>query len=1192
MNCPACGSEAAEGAKFCVECGAALLLQCPACSAPHAPGQKFCAECGARLDAPGAGSEPPAGEPEQAEASLPDDVTSPEMRLVSVLFVDLVGFTTLSEGLEAEDVREMLGHYFEVARTIVRRYGGELGKFIGDAVMAVWGAPLAREDDAERAVRAGLELVDAVQSLGEKLELPGLQARAGVTTGRVAAMARAGEGLVTGDRVNTAARVQTLATPGTLSVDRVTHDVTSAAIAYEDTGEHAAKGKSEPLHLFRAVRVVAGVGGAEREPAYEAPLIGRDSDLRALKELFHGALERRTARLVAVSGTAGVGKTRLRSEFDRYVDGIAETILWHSGRCLPYGDGVAYWALGEMVRQRLGIPQDATPEVAAHKLSAGLERWIPATAEQEFLAPRLGALLGTAAPELGRTELFAGWRMFFERLAEHAPVVMVFEDLQWADEGMLDFIEHVLDWSAASPIFMLTLARHDFANGREGWPSARRGATVLELDPLSETALGALLDALVRELPAPARTRIIERAEGVPLFAIETIRALANSGVLVAGDGRLSPARDVGDLEVPASLGSLLAARIDALEPNERSLIKAISVLGGGFPRSAVEALTELPADEVEGLLNALIRKQVLVIRSDPLSPDRGQYAFAQTLLRSVAYEMLSRRERKARHLAAAEHLAVAFANDGEEMAEAIASHYVEAYRAAQRDEDAPALRRRAADALRRAAERAGTVGAPEVAERTYRMAAELAEDDRQRSRDTRKAGEMALQAGRLEEAVELLDTAIRYDLEAGLEHDAARAARPLGRALSRLGRNEEAIERITPALDALGPDTPDPEVAALHAALGHTLLFAGHDEDAGGPLESALQMAQELDLPGVLSGALIDKGLICLQASRPEEARALFAAGQEIAERNDLPAELALARGNSGNLAVQWDLPGAEEHYSATLALARRSGDRFRESVAAGNLMYLYLLLGRWPELDELGAELLDDLEDRPGADFLRSPLVVVHTLRGAVSHARETLEKMAAWQQGDDDELRAIHGSLEIRLQLADGRPEQALERGRELVASAIEVLGASHDAVRNAWPDTLDAAIALGRRDDALELIALLSARPPGHVPPYLRAQLARGRALAGSEEGSAETVARDFTDAIDQLQMLGYPYWAARTQADLAAWLAARGDSSAQEQGEEAGRTLQRLGAVPGPTVGEDIAGAPLPDQQLPARARAS
>ena len=336
------------------------------------------------------------------------------------------------------------------------------------------------------------------------------------------------------------------------------------------------------LRLWRAVRVVAGVGGAQREQLLEASFVGRDADLRLLKELFHGALERRSARLVTVLGEAGIGKSRLRWEFMTYVDGLAQGFLWHSGRCPPFGDGVAYWPLAEMVRQRLGIAEDATAADASAKLVAGLDRWVADATERAFLLPRLGALLGVAAAGLSRAELFAGWRRFFEQLAAHEPVLLVFEDLHWADIEVLDFIEHLLEWSARSPIFILTLARPDlearrgggrpFTAGRRG--SSSTGSTTGDRRPARRT----------RRRPATrdARTDRATRGGGAAVRDRDGTDARFRD-VLHERDGRLVLADEVRELDVPASLSSLLAARLDALTPAERTFVRAMSVFGGSF---------------------------------------------------------------------------------------------------------------------------------------------------------------------------------------------------------------------------------------------------------------------------------------------------------------------------------------------------------------------------------------------------------------------------------------------------------------------------------------------------------------------------------------------------------------------------------------------------------------------------------
>jgi len=331
----------------------------------------------------------------------------------SVLFCDLVGFTTLSESRDPEEVRELLSRYFDVARTVIGRYGGVVEKFIGDAVMAVWGTPTATEGDGERAVRAALDLVDAVAQLGREAGAEGLAARAGVVTGAVAVTVGAtGEGMVAGDAVNTAARVQSTAEPGSVLVDEGTRRVAEAAISFVSAGEHVLKGKAEPVPLWRATRVVGGTGGSQRIDGLEAGFVGRDAELRLVKELFHACEQRRTPRLVSVPGAAGVGKSRLGWEFRKYIDGLLVTVWWHQGRCLSYGDGVAFWALAEMVRQRLQIADEDSTQAATEKLAVGLEGLLDDPAERAYVGPRLGQLLGVDYDEmglvLGREELFAG----------------------------------------------------------------------------------------------------------------------------------------------------------------------------------------------------------------------------------------------------------------------------------------------------------------------------------------------------------------------------------------------------------------------------------------------------------------------------------------------------------------------------------------------------------------------------------------------------------------------------------------------------------------------------------------------------------------------------------------------------------------------------------------------------------------
>ena len=399
MTCSACGAENRAGRKFCSNCGAPLARACPSCGAANEPGDRFCGECGTALEA------------EPARAATPEA----ERRLVSVLFGDLVGFTTLSEDRDPEEVRELLSRYFETARRVIDRYGGTVEKFIGDAVMAVWGTPVAREDDAERTVRAGLELVEVVAALGGEVGAPSLAMRVGIVTGEAAVTVGAeGQGMVAGDLVNTAARVQSVAEPGTVLVGERTRRASEAAISYADAGEHTLKGKSEPVALWQAERVTAFRGGENRAAGLESPFVGRDGELRLVKDLFHATSDERRARLVSIIGIAGIGNTRLSWELEKYIDGLVDDVYWHRGRCLAYGEGVAYWALAEMVRMRAGITEQEGPETAATKLREALETFLPDPEERVWVEARLAQLLGVAEQEsFPREYLFGAWRLFF-----------------------------------------------------------------------------------------------------------------------------------------------------------------------------------------------------------------------------------------------------------------------------------------------------------------------------------------------------------------------------------------------------------------------------------------------------------------------------------------------------------------------------------------------------------------------------------------------------------------------------------------------------------------------------------------------------------------------------------------------------------------------------------------------------------
>ena len=475
--CSSCGTDNPAGTRFCKECGTRLGTVCSACGTAILPDAKFCGACGTPVGAMSA-ARPATAEPATA---TPAAAPIAERRHVSVLFADLVGFTSLAEGRDAEETRELLSRYFDLARDVIGRYGGTVEKFIGDAVMAIWGAPVAHEDDAERAVRAALELVEAVGGLA-----PGVTARAGVLTGEAAVtLGATNQGMVAGDLVNTASRLQGVATPGTVLVGEVTEQAIRDSIVLEAVGEQALKGKVLPVPAWRALRVVAGRRGVGRADRLEAPFVGRAAELRALKDALTSTGAEHRARYVAITGQAGIGKSRLAWELEKYVDGLVEPIYWHRGRSPAYGEGIGFWALAEMVRSRAGILEGDLPSDAAVKLSTMLETYVPGADDRRWIEPHLRVLLGLEQSAGGdRSEQFAAWRRLFEAIAARGTTALVFEDLQWADDGLLDFIESLLEWSRSQPILVVVLARPELHERRPTLGAASRNALAVHLEPL------------------------------------------------------------------------------------------------------------------------------------------------------------------------------------------------------------------------------------------------------------------------------------------------------------------------------------------------------------------------------------------------------------------------------------------------------------------------------------------------------------------------------------------------------------------------------------------------------------------------------------------------------------------------------------------------------------------------------------
>ena len=1151
MNCPSCGAANEAGRKFCGECGTRLQRACPSCGTPNDPAVRFCGECGGQLTsdaALGSTKRPPVdtGRATNAGRGLA------ERRLVSVLFADLVGFTGLAEDRDPEAVRELLTRYFDLCREVIARYGGTVEKFIGDAVMAVWGAPVAHEDDAERAVRAALDLVDVVRDLGGSGETA-VQARAGVLTGSAAVTVGAvGQGLVAGDLVNTASRLQSVAPPGSVLVGEATFKATADAIAYEPAGEQVLKGKSAPVDAWLARRVVAKIGGVGRSEGLEPPFVGRDEQLRLLKDFLHATGRERRLRFVSVTGAAGTGKSRLTWEFLKYIDGLVDPIFWHQGRSPAYGEGITFWALGEMVRKRAGLAEDDDPATTRAKIAAAIEEHVPDEAERRWIEPKLLGLLGVEEIRgLEREELFAAWRTFFERVSDRGTTVLVFEDIHWADQGVLDFIEHLAEWSLSSPIMLLTLARPDFLDRHRDWGAGRRNFVALSLDPLPDRAMDDLLTGIVPGLPPEVRHALLTRAEGIPLYAVETVRKLLLDGRIERSGDAFLPVGDLNHLEVPDTLNALISARLDSLEADARAIVQDAAVLGQTFSVAALGGVSGAPAAELEPRLRELVRGEVLVQNRDPRSPERGQYGFVQALIREVAYGQLAKRERRARHLAAARY----FESLGdEELAGALATHYLDAYRASDGPE-ADAVARQARIALRAAAERAAALHSPRQALTYLEPAIEVTTDPLERASLLLLSGEAAEAAASFDAAEASFREAIELFELHGDRGSAARATTKLGLMFALHGVAADAIAVLEPFVARSADLADDPETIQVAAALARAYVFGDDFARALHTVDRVLVAAERIDEVALVADAVITKGTALMYLSRYREGLILLAGGLQIAEAHGLTYSEMRARLNTSFMQTVDDPRQSLATARAGLDRARRLGLRDWTSLQATNFAAAAFAVGEWDAVMDLAAEFTASGEQiTPDMIETAGVAMVLHAFRDEpddVARYAALLEAPVGRAIASQEEASVVE--IRMYVALAGGRLTDVLAQRRDgaerLYGYRCEVV-AGHAAVWGNDP---------ARARTVLD--AMTKIGPSGRWASASRAALRAGVAALEQSFGEAES---GYRGALDVLRDVGAVRDVALVDMDVVA-----GSSDPRfvaAAAEEARSIWQRLGAT--------------------------
>jgi class 3 adenylate cyclase/tetratricopeptide (TPR) repeat protein len=1164
LPCPSCGTENPAGSKFCNRCGSRLAAVCPSCGTPNLADAAFCNQCGTRLSAGAAATATPAGVRPASPVA--------ERRLVSILFADLVGFTTLAEGRDAEDTRELLSRYFDLSREIIARYGGTVEKFIGDAVMAVWGAPTAHEDDAERAVRAALELVDAVRSLG-----PSIQARAGVLTGEAAVtLGATNQGMVAGDLVNTASRLQSVAAPGTVLVGEATQRAASAAIAFEEAGEQTLKGKTSPVPAWRALRVVAEVGGKNRTEGLEAPFVGRDEELRLLKDLFHVTGREGRARLMSVIGPAGIGKTRLAWEFSKYLDGLVEQVWWHQGRSPAYGDGISFWALGEMVRERCGLLESDDEPTTRAKVSETLETFAPDEATRRWIEPALLALLGIGSG-IAADQLFGAWRTFFERLAATAPVVMVFEDFHFADSGLIDFVDHLMEWSRNVPLYIVTLSRPELLDKRPAWGAGKRNFTSLYLEPLPETAMRQLLGGLVPGLPEPAIKAIVERADGMPLYAVETVRMLLAQGRLREEAGAFVPNGDLSSLDVPETLTALIAARLDGLDPADRALLSDAAVLGQSFTLAGLAAVSGVAEDELEPRIRPLLRREILALAVDPRSPERGQYAFVQALIREVAYNTLARKDRKVRHLAAARYFE---AVGSDELAGALAGHYLAAHQNAPEGDEAAALATQARLALTAAADRAIALGAHEQAITFLDQALSVAPEPADEADLLERVAASSLSAAQYSRAETYYRRGADVSRTLGDAAAVLRTTSGVARALTSEGRPAEALDVLTAIPDEI-VTSAGAAAADLYSARAAIHLRLKELQASIEWADRALELAERHELTRVVVDAVLVKANALNSLDRRFEAAILCDGVGRFADARGFTAGALDAR-NLFAYAVWDDHPGiAFATVRSDAELAARLGDRGRWLRALAGAGWIAISMGEWDwALREASEELTGRLEVGDRFRLERIPARLgVFTGRGpsGLDNLRTTLAGYpdasgGVWVEFIGAELDLLEGRLDDSYRAmmrvtedapamaADGYPgaaRAALWSGDLTgIRAALESYEGSMSHGR--WPEAdrfaIRGAIAAleGRRDDALDAFREAIERYRALEMPFELARVLVDMVVAlGPDVPEAAGAGREAQAVLTRLGARPY-------LAKLETALAARVRSGASEVGLEAPR----------------------------------
>ena len=951
-------------------------------------------------------------------------------------------------------MRATLRPYHEAVKADIERFGGTVEKFIGDAVMAVFGAPLAHEDDAERAVRAGLRVLETI----EELRQDGLDisARAAVTTGEavvaLGARPERGEGIVTGDVVNTAARLQSAAPVGGVIVDEATVRATGGVIAFEPLEPVAAKGKVEPIAVWRATHARSRVG--QPEAATQTPFVGRDLERTLLFETFLRAEREASVQLLTVVGEPGIGKSRLVTELRAALDDRPDLITWRHGRCLPYGEGITFWALGEIVKAEAGILESDDRDAAAAKLAGTVAALVDDESERAWFDSRLGPLVGVGGDgaAVNREESFTAWRRFLEAIAAYRPTVLVVEDLHWADEALLEFLEHLLDWGLPVPLLLLCTARPELFERQPSWGGGKRNATTISLSPLSAEESGRLLHALLRRtvLPAETQAALLERSGGNPLYAEQFARMLEERG-------------DVEGLSVPETVQALVAARLDTLRPELKVLMHDAAVVGRIFWCGAVAAVGERDRGEARKELNELVHREfVRPIRVSSIEGEE-EFSFWHALVRDVAYQQIPRSPRADKHLATAAWVRETAGDRLEDHAEILVYHYGQALELAR---SAGGRRPDVEDALVRflllAGERATQLDTA-AAVAHLRRALEITDDGLMRARVLAKLAPVLGQRGDVEESLDAARTAV----ETLRERDPEAAAGVLNFLATASWTRGEMVQADAFQTEAVAilEQRPTRDLVAVYGGAAHRAAIGGRFDEAEALMEKGFALAAELgveDVTALVNARATVRGYrgdpACLDDLREaiDRGRRLGLGRSTAVSMNNLADGLSYFVG----------LRDARAEWEEAIAFAANRGLTYAEMWNRGERLRALFHLGDWDELRREADEIVRWEQAHGGSQleiFARIQLASVLVHRGATEEAASNVDALLprARESGDP---QVLVPALTVSALVATARRDEA---GALAQVSELEELTRGSVAWRGyglLWPSRI--AVAAGR------------------------------------------------------------------------------------------------------------------------------